>query len=191
MLENLFYTLSGYLMAMVHNATPALWVLLVLWVIQTVNFACHYKLNNLGLVPRKIRGLPGIVLSPFLHGNFNHLFFNSIPLFVLQDFIFIDKGIHQGAMIALIIILISGVLLWLFGRRGVHIGASGIIMGYLAYLLVNAYQHPSPKTLLLGGVCIYYFGGLLLGLFPQKKYVSWEGHLFGFAAGIAAVFLAK
>jgi membrane associated rhomboid family serine protease len=191
MLENLFTNLNYYLMAMMAYAKPALVALLVLWMIHLVNYSLSYRLNRLGLVPRKINGIPGIIFSPFLHGSFSHLFFNSIPFFVLQDFILMDRGIHSSLLIAIIIILISGTLLWLFGRRGVHVGASGVIMGYLAYLLVNTYQHPSMKTLLLGVVCLYYFGGLLIGLFPQKKYVSWEGHVFGFLGGMAAVFLVK
>ena len=176
---------------MMTYAKPALYALLSLWIIHAVNVALNYRLNTLGLVPRKIRGIPGVIFSPFLHGSFSHLFFNSIPFFVLLDFLLMDKGIHSAITISSIIIGISGVLLWLFGRKGVHVGASGLIMGYLAYLLVNAYQHPSIKTLLLGVVCLYYFGGLLVGLFPQKKYVSWEGHVFGFLGGIAAVFFAK
>src|SRR5271163_1481279 len=102
MLENLFSNLSAYLIAMITNGKPALYALLVLWVIQLVNAGLKYRLNRLGLVPRKIAGIPGILFSPFLHGSFSHLFFNSIPFLVLQDFIFIDKGLQHGEMIALI-----------------------------------------------------------------------------------------
>jgi len=160
----------------------------VLWVIHIINFLLRYKLNSLGLLPRRIRGIPGIIFSPFLHGSFTHLFLNSIPLFVLLDFILMG-GMHSAILVTVYIVLISGILLWLFGRNGNHIGASGLIMGYLAYLLINAYEYPSIKTVVLGIICAYYFGGLVLSIFPKEERTSWEGHLFGFIAGIAVVFV--
>lgn len=84
------------------------------------------------------------------------------------------------------ITLVSGGILWLIGRRAIHVGASGLIMGYWGYLLVYAYQHPSILSYVLAIICIYYFGGLLLSIFPKEDSVSWEGHLFGLFAGILA-----
>jgi membrane associated rhomboid family serine protease len=188
MLDNLLSSLIHLFHLMKINAVTALIAVGVLWAIHIINCMMRYRLNSLGLFPRRIRGIPGIIFSPFFHGSFTHLFLNSIPLFVLLDFILMG-GMHSAILVTLLITVISGILLWLFGRNGNHIGASGLIMGYLSYLLINAYEHPSIKTVVLGIICAYYFGGLIFSIFPKEERTSWEGHLFGFIAGISVVFL--
>jgi len=173
---------------MKNNVPVTLMLLALFWGVFFISFLTGYRLNILGIYPRRFWGLPGIICSPFLHGDFNHLFFNSIPLFVLINFILIE-GLTRLIDISLTIIILSGCAVWLLGRRAIHIGASGLIMGYFSYLLVNAYQHPSISSVILAVVCLYYFGGFLLDLFPREERVSWEGHLFGFLAGLAAVFI--
>jgi membrane associated rhomboid family serine protease len=170
------------------NIPLALLLIGFLWGILIVNKLVGYRLNLLGIYPRHLIGLIGIPIHPLLHGGFNHLFFNSIPLFVLLTFV-LTGGINSFICITLSITLISGFAIWLFGRRAIHIGASDLIMGYWGYLLVDAYQHPSILTYILAIICIYYFGGLLLSVFPQEERISWEGHLFGLIAGIATAFL--
>lgn len=159
-----------------------------LWLIQIVNVCLDYRLNIFGIYPRKPWSLLGLVFSPLLHGSFNHLFFNSIPLFILIDFALLD-GIHQFICVTSAIALLGGLGVWLFGRPGFHVGASSLVMGYWGYLLMNAYKHPSGISIALGIVCLYYFGSLLFSLFPSAERTSWEGHVFGFLAGIAAVYL--
>lgn len=161
----------------------------LLWGIQIVNAGLGYRLNVLGIYPRHPLGLIGIPFSPFLHGNFTHLFFNSIPLFILANFVLLS-GIPQFVCVSLIIIVISGVGTWVFARKGLHVGASGLIMGYFGYLLANAYYQPSIISVILGIVCLYYFGSMLFGLVPTRERVSWEGHLFGFLGGFAAIYLS-
>lgn len=173
-ISNNFYLLMGLMVG--------------LWVLQVMNWLTGYRLNQLGILPRTLHGLIGIVFSPFLHGNFNHLFFNTIPLLVLACFILVG-GQTLFFSVSITIILLSGFAVWLLGRRAIHIGASSLIMGYWGYLLVSAYLHPSLMTLVLAVVSIYYFGGLFFGLFPGEKNVSWEGHLFGCLSGIIANFI--
>lgn len=170
------------------NMLRALELIGVLWIIWLIDKLVGYRLNYLGIYPRHIIGMPGILLHPLLHGSFNHLFFNSIPLFVLLTFILIG-GVSKAICITVAITVISGTLIWLFGRRGLHIGASGLIMGYWGYLLIGAYEHPSILTFVLAVVCVYYFGSLLLSIFPNEERTSWEGHLFGLIAGIATTYL--
>jgi membrane associated rhomboid family serine protease len=160
----------------------------VLFVIQVLNWLLGYRLNYLGNYPRHLRGLPGIVISPFLHGNFQHFFMNAIPLLALGAFAMQSGRLYFYYLIATII-LVSGSLLWLFGRRAIHIGASGVIMGLFSFLLYNAYYHPSATAIILALVTIYYFAGLFLGLFPEDETTSWEGHVFGFISGIVAIYL--
>lgn len=173
--------------AMQANVAIALYIVLGLWIIQLINYSLHYRLNILGLIPRKPFGLIGIVFSPFLHGSFNHLFFNAIPLFVLLNFMLIN-GINHFIGISIVIIGIAGIATWLFGRRGIHVGASGVIMGYWGYLLFDAVRNPSVVTVILAILVMYYFGSLFFSLFPQEESVSWEGHVFGFLAGLITAY---
>lgn len=167
------------------NMGLVLLIIAALYAIHFVNWLLGYRLNFLGIYPRKLFGLKGIIFSPFLHGDFNHLFFNSIPLFVLISFVLLN-GIPAFICVSVIVMLVGGLGTWIFGRPGYHVGASGVIMGYWAYLLLSAYQHITPVTFALAVVCVYYFGGLFFNLFPMKVKSSWEAHVFGFIGGIAA-----
>jgi membrane associated rhomboid family serine protease len=184
MLENLATELQQLAISMQINMFFALKLVGILWLVHIINWMTKYHLNPLGIRPRSVAGLPGIVFAPLLHANFGHLFFNSIPLFVLSDLI-LPEGKITFYYISGTIILLSGLLTWLFGKRGIHIGASSLIMGYFGYLLSQAYFHLTATTVMLAGFCIYYFGGLFFSLVPgMKKNVSWEGHIFGFLSGI-------
>jgi membrane associated rhomboid family serine protease len=161
----------------------------LLWALHLLNTILGHRLNQFGLLPRTTRGLPGIIISPFLHGNFNHLFFNSIPLFVLACLVLLH-GYFTFWYVTITVVLLSGSALWLFGRRALHIGASSLIMGYFGYLLADAYFQLTPTTVILAIVCVYYFGGsALLAIFPSEKSVSWEGHFFGLAAGLTTAYI--
>lgn len=161
----------------------------LLFIIQILNSLLGYRLNMLGLRPRKLWGLIGVPFSPFLHGNFAHFLFNSLPLFAFSS-ILLTKGIPHYVAVSTFVILISGLLLWLFGRPGIHIGASGVIMGYLGYIFLEAYYHPTPFSYVVLAVCLYYFGGLFFSIVPSKeRQVSWDGHLFGLISGAATVFI--
>lgn len=183
-LDNITSELTYTLALMKANALVAGTIILSLWLIYLLNSLLGKRLILLGIYPRTITGLIGIPFFSFLHGDLNHLFFNSIPLFILICFVLVG-GMQKFILITWLIILISGLGVWLFGRRAIHIGASCLVMGYWGYLLADAYQHPSVGTLFIGGLCVFYFGGLLLNLFPGEEQVSWEGHILGFLAGIA------
>lgn len=184
MFEKIGTEIQHVIIAMQGNMLFTFKIVAVLWVIHILNWLVQYKLNGLGIRTRTLRGLPGILFSPLLHGDFNHLFFNTIPLFVLSDLVLLE-GKMVFYKVSLVIIILGGFLVWLFGRRGIHIGASCLIMGYFGYLLSKAYFHVTGTAIILAGICIYYFGGLILSVFPgAKKNVSWDGHIFGLLAGI-------
>lgn len=185
---NFFQQFDQMTSAFMFNMHYVLLMIGILWIIQIVNWLLGLRLNVLGIYPRHWFGLIGIIFSPFLHGNFTHLFFNSFPLFVLISFVLLD-GWATFYCVTLIVILLGGLLVWLVGRRAIHIGASGLVMGYWSYLLFTAHERPTWQTVFLVGVCLYYFGGFLLDLFPTQEKTSWEGHLCGFIAGIAAAYL--
>lgn len=163
----------------------------LLFAIQILNALIGYRLNLLGIWPRKIFGWIGIPFCPFLHGNFSHLFFNMLPLFIFSNLIMLN-GLHVFLMVSTWIIGISGLLIFLFARSGIHVGASALIMGYLGYLLIGVYYQPTALSFVIGATCFYYFGGMLINLFPDSnKQVSWEGHVFGFISGIATAFIVS
>lgn len=159
-----------------------------LWGFNILNWSLGSPFNVLGILPRTPRGLLGIIFAPLLHANFTHLFFNSFPLFALGLFI-LSQGLSLFLWVSALIILMAGFAVWLVGRWGNHIGASSLIAGYFGYLLGSAYQHPTLTSLFLGGVSIYYFGGIFFSLFPTEERISWEGHLMGFLAGLATVYI--
>lgn len=172
-----------------HNLPTVLHLIILLVIIHFINWLLSYRLRILGIFPRRVYGLPGIFLSPFIHADFGHLFFNLLPFFILSNLLLI-AGRPTFICASLLIMLIGGTLTWIFGKRGVHIGASGVIMGYLGYLLISAYHQPSFESIGIAIVCLYYFASLLLSIVPGgEKSVSWEGHLFGLLSGFAANYL--
>lgn len=154
----------------------------VLWGIYFLNFFLGQRLLFLGIRPRHLSGLPGIVCAPFLHANFNHIFFNSIPLVVLANFILI-QGVPYFLYVSTVIIFLSGSLTWCLAKPGLHVGASGVITGYWGFLVSNIYQQGTVTAVILGIICVYYFAGIFLSIFPGEKGVSWQGHLFGLISG--------
>ena len=94
-------------------------------------------------------------------------------------------------MVTALITVLSGFAIWCFAKNGLHIGASGLITGYWGFLVVNIYQNTTITTVILGLLSLYYFAGIFLGIFPQQKGVSWQGHLYGLLAGIATSYLFK
>lgn len=184
MFQEVIAALAQVVGTMKANSVVALEIIALLWIIQIANAAMHYRLNALGIHPREIFGLAGIGFSPFLHGHYNHLFFNSIPLFLLLN-LMLAYGWHPFVVYTVNIALFGGLLTWLLGRSAIHIGASGVIMGYMGFLLMQAIHHRTAYAAVLGVIALYYCGSILLSLFPSDEKTSWEGHVFGFAAGLA------
>lgn len=172
------------------NALPlSAGFIILLYAIQILNWLLRYRLNLLGIWPRKLFGLIGIPFSPFLHGSFTHCIFNSVPLFIFSNLILL-QGEKVFLTASVIIILLSGFLTWGFARKGIHVGASGLIMGYLGFILIGIYYKPSYLSVIVGVSCLYYFGGMFSNLLPTKdRKISFEGHIFGFIAGIAAAYV--
>lgn len=166
-----------------NNAPYLIDIFIILWGVFFINLLLGKRLLYLGIIPRNLFGIPGIICAPFLHADFNHLFFNTIPLIVLSNFILV-AGVNHFILITAYITIISGTLTWIFAKSGIHVGASSIITGYWAYLITNIYQQGTITAIILGCICIYYFIGIFYSLFPGKKGVSWEGHVFGLMAGI-------
>lgn len=187
-MEELSNSLS-YIIASAHaNLALVATLIGILWVIQLLNAASKYYFNCFGLLPRTGRGLLGIIICPLLHGSFEHLFLNSIFLFILIN-LTLTYGLYHFIYATLIIVLLGGALVWLFGRKVIHVGASGLAMGYWGFLLLAAYTKGTIIAVLLAGLCLYFFAGMFFNLFPKDRRTSWEGHLFGFLAGLIAAYV--
>lgn len=139
---------------------------------------------QLAITPRTAKGLVGILVAPFLHANFAHLAAN-LPPFLVLGWLVLRRGESAFVETALIIAAAQGLLLWLCGRKAAHVGMSGVIFGFFAWLLgVAWFTHTTPDLLAAAGVIVFY-GGMLAGVVPARAAVSWEGHFFGLIAGAA------
>lgn len=143
---------------------------------------------HLGLIPRRASGLIGILTSPFVHANAAHLAAN-LPPFVVLGALVLRRNEAQFVDVAVTIALAQGVLLWLFGRNAAHVGMSGVIFGFLGYLLAAAWFTRTTSDLLVAGGVVVFYGGMLAGLKPVRDGTSWEAHLFGLLAGLARAWL--
>lgn len=188
MIDELMSSFNVIIAQTQNNAQVLGLVLLVPWTFFFISHFINKNILLLGIIPRHIRGLPGILCAPLLHANFNHIFFNSIPLLVLSNFILID-GLHYYLLVTLFITVLSGIAIWCFAIPGLHIGASALITGFWGFLICNIYQQGTLTTVILGLLSLYYFAGIFFGIFPREKGVSWQGHLFGLLAGIATSYL--
>ena len=143
-------------------------------------------LDAAGIRPRTEAGLWGILFAPFLHGGFAHLVANTAPLLVLGWLVLV-RGLRDFVWATAVAVLLGGLGVWLVGgARTVHIGASGLVFGYLGYLFLRGYWERSLAAVLVAAVAGLLYGGVLWGVLPLSHGVSWEGHLFGFAGGAAA-----
>ena len=169
------------------RVTNILIFILILWLIKIIDTLLPYDLCQLGLIPRTISGLIGIVLSPLLHANYFHIISNTIPIFVLLLVLYTFYKKHASIVI-IGSVLMGGILVWIFGRTATHVGISGLIYSLAAFLILAGIFKKDIKSLLISLLIIILYGGLIWGLFPGRYWVSWEGHLFGAAAGVLIAF---
>jgi membrane associated rhomboid family serine protease len=158
-------------------------LVIILWVVKIYEWNFDLSFVQFGVLPRQIEGIKGIFLSPFIHGDFNHLISNTIPLFVLGMglFYFYRKISYK---VFLLIFVLTGMCLWLGGRPNYHIGASGVVYGLASFIFFSGLYRKNRALLAISLLTIFLYGSMFWGFFPVKSGVSWEGHLFGFITGI-------
>jgi membrane associated rhomboid family serine protease len=163
----------------------------VLWAVYVLNFALPIDLRQLGIMPRSVAGLRGIVAAPFLHVDIQHLVANSGALFILLIVsLSYQRSITLKAL--LIIMLLGGGMVWLFGKGGaVHIGASGIIFGLIGFLMCLGLVRGDWKALIISIVVTILYGSALYSLLMYIPGTSWSGHLFGFLSGVLAAWWTR
>jgi len=157
------------------------------WAALGANTLLGGALNNYGIVPRTEVGLRGILFAPFLHGSVAHLVANSISLLVLGWLVLAVAGRRRFYWVSAAAALGAGVFAWTLGAPGsVHIGASGVIFGYLGYLMISGWfaRRVMPVLVSLGVTALW--GGMVLGALPGQVGISWQAHLGGFLGGVWA-----
>ncbi len=159
------------------------WALLLMWIVKLWEVSLGTSWHPWGLYPQDWNSWYGIFTSPFLHGDFSHLFSNSLSLLVLGGLVFslYPKEAHP---LSIWLILAGGIWTWIFARPSYHIGASGVIYGYASYLFFVGILTWQPRQLAITLFMTFAYSGMLAGLVPQGSGISWEGHLSGCVAGL-------
>jgi len=167
--------------AMVLGGTVA-----VFWVVFVVNTILGGSLLTLGVIPRTMIGLRGILFAPFLHGSLNHIVANSIPFVVLGWMVMLRDERHF-VPVTIAAMLGSGLTAWLLGAPGsVHIGASGVIFGYLGFLMLSGWYARSFASIVISLIVTVVWGSLVFGMIPGASGISWQAHAGGFLGGVLA-----
>ncbi len=164
--------------------------LLVMWALEILDLLLFGgALDSFGIRPRSADGLDGILLHPLLHGGLGHLANNSVPFIILGLLVFLS-GLRSFVVTSALSLLVGGFGVWIFGApNSLTIGASGLVFGYLGYLLLRGYFSRSVGAVLVSVLLVILYGGLLWGLLPFTPGVSWTGHFFGFLGGALSAYL--
>lgn len=157
----------------------------VLWGLEILDVALLGSLDALGIRPRSTVGLVGVPLAPFLHGGFDHLIANTVALIPL-GFLVSARRLWHLPFVTIFVTLVGGALVWMLARPSVHIGASGVVFGYLGFLMLAGWFERSAGAVVLSVVVALAYGGAMFGVLPGQPGISWESHLFGFVAGALA-----
>ncbi|RPH32401.1 MAG: rhomboid family intramembrane serine protease [Bacteroidales bacterium] len=167
-----------------------LFFVLTLWIVKIVDVSEHLNLFYFGVFPRDNKGLLGIIISPLIHSDFNHLISNSIPLLVLGTGIiyFYRKLAYR---VIGFVWLLSGICVWMGARPSYHIGASGLVYGLAAFLFLSGLIRKDVRLASISLLVVFLYGGLVWGVLPIFPHISWEYHLFGGTSGFMAAFLYR
>ena len=165
-------------------------ILIIIWSVKIFEIVFDYDFTEYGVLPRKFNGLTGILFSPLIHSDVNHLLSNSLPVIILCLLIF-NFYSQIAKKIFIYLYFISGLWLWCIGRESFHIGASGLIYAMASFLFFSGILRKNSQLSAVALLVIFIYGGLFWGLFPIHKNVSWEGHLTGFIAGILVSFIFR
>ena len=173
-----------------YAALGAFALLAGIWIAWFAAWLLGWSLDDLGVQPRRMQGLVGILTAPFAHASFEHLMSNTLPLGLLATLTLYCYP--RAARLALPFIwLLSGIGVWLFARDSVHVGASGIVHGLMFFLFVMGLLRRDRLAVVTSLVVFFLYGGMLLSVLPNEEHVSFEYHLAGAIAGVLAALLLR
>ena len=165
-------------------------IVMIMWVFHGFYEFANTRFGLIGVYPRHPSGIIGIFASPFLHGDWKHLISNSVPMLVLLTIIF--SFFKRVAVKSIFwIYLLTGLAVWLFGREVIHIGASGVVYGLVAFVFWNGIFRRNLKSIILSLIVTILYSGYFLGILPNQEGISWESHLFGGIVGIIVSYILK
>jgi membrane associated rhomboid family serine protease len=155
-----------------------------MWLVKIVELLLDLDFTGFGIFPLTVKGLPGIIFSPFIHADFKHLFNNSLPLFFLSVALFYFYS-EVALKVFILTFLITGILVWIAGRDAWHIGASGIVYGLASFLFFSGIIRRYFRLIALSLLIVFLYGSMVWGIFPGiYRNVSWESHMLGFLSGV-------
>ncbi len=159
-------------------------IVFMMWLLKISELLFELDPTRLGIFPLSVKGLPGIIFSPFIHSGFRHLFKNTLPLFFLGSALFyFYSGI--AVRVSLWTWVLTGLSVWLAGRPAWHIGASGLIYGLASFLFFSGILRKYFRLVALSLLIVFLYGSMVWGIFPDiYQDVSWESHMLGFISGI-------
>lgn len=162
---------------------PGIFVFLM-WLVKIIEVLFEMDLSGFGIYPLTLKGVPGIFFSPFIHADFNHLFSNSLPLFLLGVALFYFYS-EVALKVFILTFFLTGILVWVAGRDAWHIGASGLVYGLASFLFFSGIIRRYFRLIALSLLIVFLYGSMVWGLFPGVyKNVSWESHMLGFFSGV-------
>lgn len=156
----------------------------ILWAVYALGLILPFDLALLGIYPRSFQGMIGILLAPLVHGNMLHLISNTLPLLFLGIilFLFYDRIARK---VFFQCYFFTNILVWIFARPSLHIGASGLVYGLASFLIFFGMFRKDFRSIVISLIILVLYGGLVYGIFPQQPGVSWESHLMGALVGLA------
>ena len=155
--------------------------------VHLVNFFTHGALYSYGIHPRQLDAWWGIFAAPFLHGNIGHLLNNLVGLIIFSSLLFVHS-LKRYLWSSIFIIVVTGVLVWLFARSALHIGASGWVFGLWSLCIATAWYDRKFINILIAFLVVFLYGGMLFGVLPSDPRISFESHFFGALAGVLCAF---
>jgi membrane associated rhomboid family serine protease len=156
----------------------------IMWLVKIIETLFEIDLSGFGIYPLTAKGLPGILFSPFIHADFNHLFNNSLPLFFLSVALFYFYS-EVALKVFIWTFFLTGFLVWIAGREAWHIGASGVLYGIASFLFFSGIIRRYFRLIALSLLIVFLYGSMVWGIFPGiYKNVSWESHMLGFFSGV-------
>jgi membrane associated rhomboid family serine protease len=168
---------------------PSFFIILI-WLIKIYESLLDVRFSEFGILPRTIDGLIGILTAPLIHGDFSHLIANSGPFFVLSSMIFyfyrpVSYQVFFSAY------FITGIFVWIGSRFSYHIGASGVVYAMASFLFVSGIIRGNMRLFAISMLIIFLYGGMVWGILPIEKGISWESHLYGLVTGVILAFHFK
>ena len=159
-------------------------VIALIWLVKIIEILFEIDLSSFGIHPLSADGVSGIILSPFIHANLNHLFNNTLPLFFLSVALFFFYS-EVAMRVFILTWIFSGILVWVAGREAWHIGASGVVYGLASFLFFSGIIRKYFRLIALSLLIVFLYGSMVWGIFPGVYHnVSWEAHMLGFFSGI-------